>query len=178
MAAALFVSGVISFAWIGLHVALMHWKPAQSRIGSITKGYLISIPCLYVAWRWLPLPGAIVKASAGQEPLMGLFHAYTLHLLLYFFYVEGFYHVERAVSLRFLIEILQHRSEHVRLAEIMERYNIGEMISRRLGVLEQYRYIEKAGERWHLQRKGKIFARLMQFSSWIFQSKGQSDRLK
>ena len=106
MAAGLFIAVIVTLAWVVLQIGLMHVRPAENRIRSMTLGYVISLPFVFVAYRWLPLPASIASASAGESWAMGLILAYLLHLLLYFCYVECFYHVERAVTLRFLTEIM------------------------------------------------------------------------
>ncbi len=171
MASGLLIALVVTLVWVSLQIGLMHLRPAENRIRSMTQGYLISLPFVYVAYRWFATP------APGEAWAMGLVHAYLLHLLLYFFYVEGFYHVERAVTLRFLTEIMKQPGGQTRLADIMKHYNVREMVERRLEVLQQHQFVERRGDAWLLKPKGMVFARMMQFSSWVYQSKGQSDRL-
>ena len=177
MPIALFIGTIISFAWMALHIGFMHIRPAENRFRSITLGYLLSLPFIFLAYWVMPVPEEVRAASAGQSVLMGLILSYILHLLLYFLYAECFYHVERAVSLRFLIEIMQQPGATATLDYIMRHYNVREMITTRLRVLESQNFITCAGNRWRLKPKGMFFAKAMQFSCWLFQSKGQSDRL-
>lgn len=170
------VAILVTLAWVLVHVAIMHVRPAESRIRAMTLGYLVSLPFVYAACRWLPMPATIAERAAQESQLMGLFHAYFLHLLLYFAWVECFYHVERAVSLRFLIEILRHPDETAPIDEIRGKYNVREMVETRLEALRDHGFAEQRGDTWHLKPKGLLFARAMQFSAWIFQSKGQSER--
>ena len=50
------------------------------------------------------------------------------------------------------------------------------MIRRRLEVLQERQFIEQKDGAWRLKSKGRLFARTMQFSCWLFQCKGQKDR--
>jgi hypothetical protein len=59
---------------------------------------------------------------------------------------------------------------------MMKRYNVREMVERRLEGLEDHAFMARDGSTRRLRPKGMIFARIMQLSSWIYQSKSQSDR--
>ena len=59
---------------------------------------------------------------------------------------------------------------------IRKEYNLGDMIKQRLQVLQEHKFIRQDGDRWYLQPKGQLFARTMQASSWIYQSKSQRER--
>ena len=173
---------LVSFVWILSHMLLMHVRPAENRIRSITLGYVLSLPLVYVTIRYFPwhLPDQHVLVSQawrGPHPLQPFIHGYVFHLLVFFLYVECFYHVERAVTLRFLIEIMRQPGGAARLQDIMKQYNVREMVERRLTVLEEHHFIRRDGEVWCLKPKGRLFARAMQFSNFLFKSQGQSDRL-
>ena len=176
MTLGLLAASLVSFVWIAAQMILMHIKPAENRIRSMTAGYLLSLPLVYVAVRHLPWPDLVPAGAPVPHPLQPLLHAYVFHLLVFLLYCECFYHVERAVSLRFLIEILRRGGE-VKLTDITEQYNVADMIERRLEALTLHNFVERDGDGWRLKPKGLFFARAMQFSNWIFQSKGQSDRL-
>ena len=177
MAAGLFASLVVSFAWIFLQIGFMHVRPAENRIRSMTLFFAASLPFVFLLLRPGLIPKFITEASPGGNTAMQFLHAYFFHLLIFFLFVECFYHVERAVTLRFLIEIMRQPGGIARLGEITKDYNVRDMIARRLEALESHNFISRSGDVWRLKPKGRFFARAMQFSCWIFQSKGQSERL-
>ncbi|HOW98227.1 MAG TPA: hypothetical protein P5567_05335 [Kiritimatiellia bacterium] len=167
---------VVSLAWMLLQLAAMHIRPARNRFYAMLTGYLCSLPFVYAAYRWLPLP---VDAQTDVEGWfgLGLFHAYLFHLLLFFLYVEFFYHVERSVTLRFLVMVLQAPGRTAHPADLQQDYSLEDMITRRLADLEQNRFIERRGGRWHDRARGVLIAVIMGVSSWLFRSKTQSERL-
>ncbi len=175
MAQGILTAILVTLVWVFGHIGLMQFRPAENRIGSMTRGYLISLPFVFIVYRWFPWPAALAAAGAHEAWLMGLLHAYFGHLLLYFFYCEGFYHVERAVTTRLLIEIMNYPGG-ARIEDIQKDYNVKEMIRARLEVLRDHQFIEESNGAWRLKSKGLFFARAMQISAWIFQSKGQADR--
>jgi len=170
---------LVSALWMSAQVIAMQIRPAAHRFRSMLLGYLVSLPFVYLCYRALPvaLPQTWQWLVGSEHALSILIHAYLGHLLLFFFYVECFYHVERAVTLRLLIEIMQQPSREASLRQIEADYNIDEMIVRRLEVLELNGFVEQQGDRWRLLEKGRRLARVMRLSCWIFQSKTQDERL-
>lgn len=150
----------------------MHIRPAKNRIRAMTIGYLAGLPAVFLLCR---LDFLVFGTQTYERTGVILFHAYFLHLLIFLLYAECFYHIERAVTLRLLLEI-QNGEDHPGSAiNITREYNAEEMVRRRLDVLESHAFVERRGESWMLRRKGRVFARLMQFSSWLFQSANQWD---
>lgn len=167
---------VVSLAWMVLHLAAMHLRPARNRFYAMLTAWLCSLPIVFAAYRWLPLPADAQSVGDGWFGL-GLFHAYLFHLLLFFLFVEFFYHVERSVTLRFLVMMLKAPRHTAHPADVQQDYSLDDMITRRLADLEQNQFIEKRGGRWHDRARGMIIAVIMGASSWLFRSKTQSERL-
>jgi hypothetical protein len=166
----------VSLAWILLHLLAMHVRPARNRFNAMLAAYLLSLPLVVLVYRWLSLPTDATTADPGHFGL-GLFHAYMLHLLLFFQYVEFFYHAERSVTLRFLVTVLQAPNRTAHPADIQQEYSLEDMITRRLADLEQNRFIEKRDGRWHDRAKGMLVTLVTIVLIWFFRSKPQSERL-
>ena len=178
MAQGIIVAVVVSLVWIVLQNLLMHWRPSENRFRAIVVGYLLSLPFVYVTYRWMPaLTSSAAAATNLESPSLGLFHAYFFHLLLFLCYGECFYHVERSVTVRLLVELFQQREETAPLQTIQGRYPVEGMIQERLQVLEDRGVIERRGDSWHLRFKGTALARLTVAAAWLFQFKGQHERL-
>jgi hypothetical protein len=173
MAQGITVAIVVSFAWIVVQNLLMHLRPAENRFKAMVVGYLASLPLVYVGYRWMP---PLFQAGA-ESPALGLFHAYLFHLLLFLCYGECFYHVERSVTLRLLVEILQHGDNPAPLQAIQGRYNVEGMIRERLEVLRDRGFVERVNDSWRLLFKGIMLARITVATGWVFQIKPQHERL-
>ena len=158
---------IVTAVWITIQIIWMHIKPAANRFNAMLLGYVLSLPLVYVAFQWLPGLAAI----ALHEPAgIGLFLAYFLHLLLYLFYMECFYHVERSVNLRFLVEILQRSPPGARLDQILADYNVENMVRARLADLEENNFIECRNGQWLLKPKGTLVATVLRITAWIYQT--------
>jgi len=160
----------VSLAWVFLQNLLMFVRPAENRFRSMLTGYLLSLPFVFPVYRWWS--GPVFVESAG----LGLFHAYFFHLILFFFYVEYFYLVERSVSLRLLVELFKQGRVGAHLQEIRGRYPVEGMIQQRLEVLRDRGFIELQSDSWRLRFKGKVLARVTATMAWLFQAKGQHER--
>lgn len=168
---------VVSLIWIVLQNLLMFARPAENRFRAMLIGYLFSLPFVYVVCQWfLHLPFPPGSPSAMESPRLGIIHAYFLHLLLFFFYAQCFYHVERSVTLRLLVELLQHEHEGIALQRLQDRYPVEEMIQQRLEVLRDRGFLELRDEALHLSLKGAALARITVLLLWLYQAEGQHER--
>jgi hypothetical protein len=167
----------VSTLWIVLQNVLMHFRPAEDRFGAMLKGYAISLPFVFVGYHWLPpFSEAIADAMRVESYWMGLFHAYFFHLLLFFCYAECFYHIERSVTLRFFVELLQRGGKGAKMDVIRSGYPVDDMIRTRLEVMRDQRFLEQRGDHWHLCRKGLWLARVSRLGSRLFQFMPQHKR--
>lgn len=168
---------VVSLVWIILQNLLMFVRPVENRFRAMLTGYVLSLPFVFPAYRWLLLLGCIDSAGVGTEsPYLGPFHAYFFHLLIFFCYAECFYHVERSVSLRLLVELLKQGVRGAPLQEIQGRYPVEGMIQQRLEILRDRGFVELRSDSWHLRLKGEMLARVTVAIAWLFQSRGQHER--
>ncbi len=171
------VAIMVSCAWILAQNLLMHIRPSENRFKVMLWGYLLSIPFVFAAYRWLPpLSAGIASSMQDENPFLGLFHAYLLHLLLFFCYVECFYHVERSVTLRMLLELRREGERGVPLFVLQERYSVKDMIQQRLEVMRDRGLVEQQNGLWRLQRKGKALAWGAMAGAWLFRAKHQHER--
>jgi hypothetical protein len=162
---------MVSIAWIVLQNLAMHVRPVVDRFKVMVVGYLLSLPFVFLGCRWIPP----VVPDTGAA--MVWFHAYFFHLLLFMFYVQCFYHIERSVTFRLLVEILKSGQDGLPLPALQSQYSVDEMIKQRLEVLRQNGFLDKRGDGWTLRPKGRLLARVTLALSWVFQSKGQHERL-
>ena len=169
----------VSAIWIGGQIVLARILGVSSYFRAMLTGYIFSLPIVYLLWRYLPgASWTAWTALAGVEhPDHALLHAYVAHLLVFFLYVECFYHVERSVTLRLLIEILGHSNSNPTVEEITRNYKVTDMIAERLAALVENNYLEKSGNRFRLLAKGRWFATGVRLFCWIYQSKTQDERL-
>lgn len=167
---------IVAGFWILLHILVMQFRPARRRIRAMLTGYLCSLPFVYVAYRWLPLP--VDAPTSGDAYFgLGLFHAYLSHLLLFFPYMQVFSHVDRSVTARFLVLLLQAPHHAANLGDVQRTYSLEDMVAQRLELLEQNRFIVRREGRWHNRAKGRAMAVAMALSCRLFRSEAQSERL-
>ena len=162
---------VVSMAWIIVQNAWMFFRPAKARLRAMATGFFVSLPLLAVVERVLP-----VAVPQAESPWLGPLQALTLHTLIFLGYVECFYHVERSVTLRLLVEMLPYQASGVTIQELKGRYSQDDMIARRLSVLERSGFVRQSSAGWELTRKGFAYAAGVEALSKLFQSRSQADQ--
>lgn len=170
----LIVALTVSFGWILIQNLFMHVHPAENRMLAMVSGYLLSLPFVFVLYRCMPPLTGDVPFEAFA---MGLINAYVLHMMLFFQYGNCFYHVERSVTIRLLIELLKHGDRGVALDTVQTQYSLDEMIQQRMEVMRDRGLVEQHENSWHLRPKGLLLARISIVGSWLFQMKGQHERM-
>jgi hypothetical protein len=167
-----------TLCWVILHLVAMHIRPAQRRMLAMTRAFLLALPLVPA------LVFAIGRNPEWRAALAGIEHpaaAYgmglLLHVLFYFCFVECFYHVERAVTLRMVIEILEHPGGPPTVEALLNTYPVDDMVRRRLEGMRDAGFVLEKNGRWMLTRKGRFFASAMRISSVIFNSKPQHERM-
>jgi hypothetical protein len=178
MVTALIASGIVFVLCVAAHLIAMRVRPTKNRLGAMTAAFLPGFPLALLAVFVMHRCGGWPALMDGNEdPLLAYVLVLILHLLLYFLFVECFYHVERSVTLRLLVELDEHPRGAATTAEIMRDYSVDDMIRRRLDDLVRNRWAEEIGGRFRLTEKGRRLARLMRASNWVYQSKPQNERL-
>lgn len=178
MAIGVLAALIVFLLWASLHLAAMQIRPTPRRFPAMTRAFLRSFP-LVPAIVFL-----ILRNAEWREALAGIEHpaaAYgmgvVLHILFYFCFVECFYHVERAVTLRMVIELFDQPGRSMPLDAMLAHYPIDDMIRRRMEGLRVSGFVRDDNGIWQLTPKGRLFASTMKISSAIFHSKPQNERI-
>lgn len=164
-------ASIASAAWIAVQNLLMAYRPAEARLRAMAIAFFSSLPLLFAVEAILP-----VEVPQTESPWMGLLHALIVHTLIFLCYAECFYHVERSVTFRLLVELLPYQKNGATIDDIRTRYSQDGMIASRLAVLERSGFVRRHGEMWELTRAGRVYAAGVEALSRLFRSKSQADR--
>lgn len=177
MATAFISSFLVTALWIRAHLLIVHQKPCEHRLKAMTFAFLCSLPLLFLFLFFLQQwPTVFLKLNGQENCFLAYIYAILLHILFFFFFVECFYHLERSVTLRLLVEI--HQSpKPVKVEEMEKNYSLDDMILRRLDNMLHNGWLYQKNGHWLLSQKALFLAKAMHFSCWLFQSKPQDQRL-
>ena len=164
---------VSTILWVVAQNLWMHIRPNPRRVQAILTGYILSLPLVYCVYRWMPV---LLETFPHEALAMGWVHAYLLHFLLFAFYGECFFHVERSVTLRLLVEILHAGPQGAGLEVLRSQYPVGQMVAQRLEVLRKNGFLREENGRWQLQRKAKLLARFAVLGNWLLCASAQNER--
>jgi hypothetical protein len=177
MITALISAFVGTLLWVSLHLIQMHYNPKQKRFMAMSKPFILGFPfLLLIVHFFYKYPLIIALLNGNETILLSYIYAVFLYVLFYFLFVEFFYHIERSVTLRLLVEIHQAINP-ISVNELMKHYNVNDMIDRRLQGMLEYDMINKENGVFKVSKKGLYLAYVMSFSCWLYQSKPQSGRL-
>ena len=177
MGTAFVASIAVTCLWVFAHLFRMQCNPVSHRLASMIRMFLLSLPFLMTAVFLMENQPVLADALNGLEsPILAYCYALILHILLFFLFVEIFYHVERSVTLRLLLEIHEAHQKPT-VAALMHDYSVDDMIVRRLQDMAAAGWARQSDGKWKLSPKGNKLAALMRLSCWLFQSKPQNERL-
>ncbi|MEK9136751.1 MAG: hypothetical protein AAB393_06470, partial [Bacteroidota bacterium] len=108
----------------------------------------------------------------------GLFIGFVTHVLLFLFVVEGYYHVDRSVTLAILETVLRGGPNGATGTEIRARHEISYIIEDRVNTLQENGYLVNNGRSLELTHKGTAVAITTLFSTGLFRSQLQKDRVE
>lgn len=150
----------LTLAWIAAHLLIFHIRRPEKMFRVILSLFLPTaalFPALYLA---TPAAlGFLPAAYCGTPVGLGMANGLLVHFLFFATYMEFFYYVTRAITLRILVELIE-RGGSAEIAAIQEEYNIGTMIAARLEAMEQNGFLYRDGERFLNTAKGRRYGRL------------------
>lgn len=177
MLTGLLTSFITTCLWIIASIIFMYYRPTAHRFLIMLKSFGCSLPFLgFFLFILQHQPALVEKLNGHETPCLAYLIVLIFHVLFFFFVVECFYHIERSVTLRILVEI-QHSSSPMTVPNLMKDYAVDDMIKRRLEDMLSNNWIYYENNQWKLTSKGLWLARMMYVSCWLFQSKPQNERL-
>ena len=156
MITSIFASGIVFLLCLAAHLITMRLRPVKGRLHAMTAAFLPGFPLgVLLVFLLHRMGGWPVNLDGEESPLLAYILAPLLHLLLFFFFVECFYHIERSVTLRLLVELLEHPKGAATTEEIMREYSVDDMIRRRLADLLRNGWVRESDGRFQLTDKGR-----------------------
>jgi hypothetical protein len=117
--------------------------------------------------------------SSLTDPLVPqMLIGFVAHVLLFFFVVQMYYHVDRSVTLAMLETIFRADPGGLAGPELCARHEISDVIEDRINVLSENGYLMKDDGHLKLTYKGAAIAFITILSTRIFRSKLQKDRIE
>lgn len=151
-------TGLIIF-WILAQITVYHIFQPKKKFWTMTLLFIGTLPFYAFFYFFTPSDVFFLPSSLSQTPvLLGFLNGFILHVLLYGTFVECFYYVDRPLTLRMLVEVLQAPGRTLTLSELQTRYSFREMIRSRLEVMVHNRYLSEQRQIYSLTTKGRIFA--------------------
>lgn len=164
MAKGLVLAGALAVLWVAAQLVVVHTLRPTRLFNTMTLLFAPTVPLFVALYALTPadlgmLPAEWSRSSAALGVLNGL----LVLALLYGTWVEGFYYVDRPVTLRVLVEFVKAPGRRLTLDEVRAVYGLEHMITSRLETMRENALVEQRDGRWVLTRKGFLFARGIRF---------------
>ena len=147
------------------HMLIAQWRKPEKMIHLVFKLFLISIAVYSLLYAtnsffsaWLP----------EARSAVGFWNGILLEVLFFLNYMQCLYYFTRPVTLRILMEFLDHPESKVTRENLESKYSLNLMIESRLDLITLYGYCEKKGSLYSLTPKGKRFAGLLRLLRAFF----------
>jgi hypothetical protein len=160
MAKGVVLSVALVVVWTVAQIVAVHVLRPTRMFVVLTALFAATVPIYVVLYAITPANlGVLPAAWAATPPALGLADGLLVHGLLYCTWMQGFYYVDRPVTLRLLVEFVKAPGGSLTLAQMRAVYGLPQMIERRLISLRDNGYVEERDGRFVLTPKGRLFAR-------------------
>ncbi len=157
MAKGILLSVTLIVIWSAAYIIVVHARRPAGKLTVLTGLFAVTIP-LYLLLHAVTPPdlGVLPAAYAATPSRLGLVNGLVIHLLLYCTWMQGFYYVDRSVTLRLLVELVKAPGGRLALADVRAIYGLAQMIDRRMKSLVESGYVEETDGRFVLTPKGRV----------------------
>lgn len=158
------ISLILTLGWVVAHIALFHVRRPEKMFNTLLILFSFTIPLYPVIYFSSPPDLYFLPGGMSRTPVpLGIVSGLILHLLLFFTYVEFFYYIARAITLRLLVEMLMPGGRGVSLEVIQREYNVQTMVIARLDAMVQNGFVRRSGARFVTTPRGARYARISMF---------------
>ncbi|MFQ5915292.1 MAG: hypothetical protein ACE5JS_19150 [Nitrospinota bacterium] len=164
MAKGLVLSLVLVLFWVLAQLVVVHTLRPVRIFNAMTLLFAPTFPAFIGVYALTPPSFFGLPEGLTHTPMaLGLVNGLMVHLLLYCTWVEGFYCVDRPVTLRILVEFVKAPSGTLTLGQMQSVYSLEEMVIRRLESMQVNGYLEERAGRYVLTPKGRAMAGAIRF---------------
>ena len=164
------IEGVLLAAFVftlflAVHFLHFHyWHPYErwKAVSRTAKFFFV----LYTLTFWLlPFPNwlGLLDATNASAKFFAYANGALVYIFLFLSYGQFYFLVDRGVSARILIEIVQSPDRELSRAAISSRYVVEHLQGRRIEDMIYGKYLVEESGRYRLTRKGVLFARMFLF---------------
>jgi len=158
------ISLILTLGWVAAHIALFHVRRPEKMFHTLLILFSLTVPLYPVIYFSSPPDLHFLPGGMSRTPVpLGIVSGLILHLLLFFTYVEFFYYIARAVTLRLLVEMRMSGGRGVSLEEIQREYNVQTMVIARLDAMMQNGFVRRSGACFVTTPRGRRYARISMF---------------
>lgn len=156
--------------WVLIQIVAFRLFSIRKKFFFFTAVYLLLLPVYVWIFKMTPANFYFLPVKLAQTPeWLGMINGFILFLLLYCTYAEFFFYIDRPLTFRILIRMLQQKGGTLFTeSNLRSLYPMDDILKPRLESMVANGYLKIEGENCFLTDKGKKFAGLFIFFRNLF----------
>lgn len=155
----LILSVLLITGWGIVQLVVFHSVHPRNPLKSMIASFLPTLPAYLLLYTVTPPTLGILSHHLAATPApLGMLNGVLLLFLLFLTCVQFYYHLNRAISLRILIEFEKAAGRSMTLEQIERACSLGSLIGGRIEALVAYGLVSRSGGCHYLGARGRIAA--------------------
>jgi hypothetical protein len=165
MIEAVILSSIAFALFLIVHFLWFHYKKPKNGWQVVTRIALFFL-IVYIISAWLiPYPNwfSILDQTGATSKIFAIINGVIIYIFLFFSYAQFYFLIDRSVSARIMIELLQSPTGSLRVEDIHNLYDPKGMQKRRITDMLYGGYIIEKDNTYHMTARGKRNAAVFMF---------------
>src|SRR5262249_36500123 len=151
----LVLAAVLIAGWVVAQGLVLHALSPRKAFASMVWCFAPTLPAYLALYWWTPADlGVLAPATAGTPFRLGPADGLVVQGLLFLTGVLFYYHADRSITVRLLIELARAPEQRMSLAEMQAVCGLDVLMRDRLDTMVLNRFLVERGGRYHLAPKG------------------------
>lgn len=153
----LLLSAVLITAWIVVQGVVFHVAAPRKAFSSMVMCFGPTVPLYLILYYVTPADlGFLSGEFAEADWRLGLGNGLVVHVLLFLTAALFYYHADRSITVRLLIELARAPEQRLTLAEMQAMCGVEVLMQDRLDIMVLNGFLAARGDRFVLTPKGWI----------------------
>lgn len=151
------LAGLLIAAWALVQGLVFQLRAPQKAFASMVAWFAPAVPAFVLLYLLTPVDlGFLPERFTGATPALGLLNGLALLILLFLTGVLFYYHADRSITVRLLIELARAPQQRLSLAQLQEVCGVEVLMEDRLDSMAMNGFLVRHNGRYHLAPKGHL----------------------
>jgi hypothetical protein len=153
----LVLAGMLVVTWAVLQGIVFQLRAPQKAFASMVAWFAPLVPAYVLLYLLTPADlGVLPERFARAATPLGLLNGLAVLVLLFLTGVLFYYHADRSITVRLLIELARAPQQRLSLAQLQAVCGVEVLMQDRLATMTMNGFLVRRGGRYHLAPKGRL----------------------